>query len=71
MIDAKTGNGDREDLHSNCERAYRRWIALYRDPDCWTDRAKRTAMLRARIEYQDAEAELAYHTGIRFSPHRV
>jgi hypothetical protein len=34
--------------------AWRRWAALFSEPDCLTNPAKRHAMTRARLEYQQA-----------------
>jgi hypothetical protein len=42
-------------------RAY--WLHLYRDPEVWTDREKRQAMLRARWDYH--EVFVAYLAEVR------
>jgi hypothetical protein len=50
-------------LAARRDSAYDEWLALSRDPSCWSDPEKRKAMLKARISYQDALSE--YVTTLR------
>lgn len=44
------------ELKDRADIVGKRWLTLYNEPDCFTDPAKRRALLEARIEYQDAVA---------------
>jgi hypothetical protein len=46
-----------QDATKRCKEAFQKWYALYSDPQVWTDPAKRSAMYRARLGYQDASME--------------
>lgn len=58
MTSAKSEPTGQTDLQTTMEEARVRWRALYQDPDCWVNEEKRTQMLRARMEYQDAAMAL-------------
>jgi hypothetical protein len=50
-------------LEEACFTAWHRWARLARTPGCWEEPQKRREMLQARLEYQDAAAEL--HRAVR------
>lgn len=54
MTTTNTEPTGQTDLLTKVQEARARWRALYQDPDCWINEAKRIRMLRTRMEYQDA-----------------